>query len=89
MKTNVADTSIDAYRSLQLNPSQAAVHETIQGLGVACNQLVADSMGLPVNQVTGRVFELRDKGLVEESHKAQWPATRRTVTWWKVQDGQG
>lgn len=78
-------TSAAAYASLQdLGERQAAVLSAIRTLQSACNQKIANYLGIPVNQVTGRVFELRDKGLVKESYKAVWGPTGRNVIWWEA-----
>lgn len=61
----VAQTSIEAYRSLKgLGEKQRIVHEALGELGVASNQDVADALGWPINRVTGRMKELRDYGFV-------------------------
>ena len=81
----VQPTSAAAYASLQdLGERQTAVLSAIRTLQSACNQKIANYMGIPVNQVTGRVFELRDKGLVKEHRKAIWAPTGRNVIWWEV-----
>jgi hypothetical protein len=85
MKTAVAETSIESYRSLgNLGPKQAEVYNLIARTGEACNQLLADHLAIPVNRITGRVYELRDMGLVEEAYRAPWEPTGRTVSWWKA-----
>jgi hypothetical protein len=83
--TNVQQTSAVAYASLEdLGERQAAVRNAISTLGAACNAKIALYLDIPINQVTGRVFELRDKGLVKEAYKAIWPATGRNVIWWEA-----
>lgn len=83
--TQVQPTSTAAYKSLHnLSHRQMEVHKTIKRMGFACNQKIADHLKLPVNQVTGRVFELRKMGLVGEAHKAIWRPTGKTVVWWRV-----
>lgn len=83
--TNVQQTSAVAYASLEdLGERQAAVRNAISTMGAACNQRIADYLGVPVNQVTGRVFELRTAGLVREAYKAVWMPTGRTVIWWET-----
>lgn len=83
--TNVQQTSAVAYASLEdLGERQAAVRSAISALGAACNQRIADYLSIPVNQVTGRVFELRDKGLVREAYRGIWLPTGRNVIWWET-----
>lgn len=83
--TNVQQTSTVAYASLEdLGERQTAVRNAISALGAACNQRIADYLSIPVNQVTGRVFELRDKGLVREAYRGIWLPTGRNVIWWET-----
>lgn len=82
-KTNVQATSAAAYGSLDdISERQSQVLRTIRALGTACNQKIADHLEIPVNQVTGRVFELRKRGLVVEDHKGVWLPTGKIVIWW-------
>lgn len=82
--SNVQTTSIAAYQGLPLSDRQARVRQAIASLGAACNQQLADHLGVPVNQITGRVFELRQIGAVIESHKATWLPTGKTVIFWQI-----
>lgn len=83
--TSTQATSTAALASLtDLGERQAAVHAAIRALGAACNQKIADHLAIPVNQVTGRVFELRDLGLVREAYRGVWIPTGRTVIWWET-----
>lgn len=82
--SNVQTTSVAAYQGLALGDRQARVRQAIASLGTACNQQLADHLGVPVNQITGRVFELRKLGVVTESHKATWAPTGKTVIFWQI-----
>lgn len=83
--TSTQATSTAALASLtDLGERQATVHAAIRALGSACNQKIAEYLGIPVNQVTGRVFELRDMGLVREAYRGEWIPTGRTVIWWET-----
>jgi hypothetical protein len=85
MTNNFQQTSAAPYASLEdLGERQTAVRHAISAMGAACNAKIAKYLDVPINQVTGRVFELRDKGLVREAYKAVWPATGRTVIWWET-----
>lgn len=85
--TNVQTTSVSAYKGLPLSDRQREVRRAITALGSACNQQIANYLGIPVNQVTGRVFELRRLGVVTESHKATWQPTGKTVIFWHIAVG--
>lgn len=82
--TNVQQTSVLAYQGLTLSDRQIEVRRCISALGTACNQQIADYLHVPVNQVTGRVFELRKLGVVISSHKATWAPTGKTVIFWQM-----
>lgn len=87
--SNVQSTSRAAFSSLDdIGQRQADVLKAIRTLGTACNQRIADYLHIPVNQVTGRVFELRKRGLVVEDHRGLWPATGRMVIWWAAAQQQ-
>lgn len=51
-----------------------------------CNQELAMYLNQPINTVTPRVNELVEKGLVEQSCKAIYPATNRRVIYWQKKD---
>jgi DNA-binding MarR family transcriptional regulator len=63
----VAQTSIWAYEGIRrhLGPRHHQVYEAIQKLEPVHNGQIAKYLGLPINQVTGRVNELAKMGLVE------------------------
>ena len=52
-------------------------------LGQATNRMIAKSLGWDINRVTGRVTELRDKGLVLHAGDYYDQETERTVNLWK------
>tara|TARA_R110001592_G_scaffold154380_1_gene383316 strand:- start:3115 stop:3378 length:264 start_codon:yes stop_codon:yes gene_type:complete len=52
-------------------------------LGQATNRMIAKKLDWDINRVTGRVSELREKGLVEHAGDYYDSATNRTVNLWK------
>jgi predicted transcriptional regulator len=85
MKTNMQQTSIFAYHSLgDLTPRQAEVLAAIKQHGPIANYDLAMVVWWPVNCVTGRVLELRDKGLVVEAYRGRHKVTGRQVIFWKA-----
>ena len=52
-------------------------------LGQATNRMIAKKLDWDINRVTGRVSELREKGLVEHAGNYYDSATNRTVNLWK------
>ena len=61
------DTSLDAYRTIkdQLNPRQQKIFDQLQISGSCTNEKLSDLLSLPINQITPRILELREKGLVK------------------------
>ena len=52
-------------------------------LGQATNRMIAKKLDWDINRVTGRVSELREKGLVENAGDYYDSSTNRTVNLWK------
>jgi|TARA_X000001382_G_scaffold112848_1_gene90292 Mn-dependent DtxR family transcriptional regulator len=52
-------------------------------LGQATNRMIAKKLDWDINRVTGRVSELREKGLIEHAGDYYDSATERTVNLWK------
>jgi len=70
-----------------MNDSQRAIFNMLDKYGPACNRLISEVTGVPECSVTPRIYELRQMGQVDASHKAKYPAdSGRTVNWWKVAD---
>lgn len=62
--------SIEAYRAIEkkLGPKQKKVYDCIKSYsGGISRQRIAIRLGVPINQVTGRVRELLDLGAIIES----------------------
>ena len=85
--TNVKQTSIDALESIrpELNKRRQLVLNALRTLETANNKLIAHQLGLGVNQVTGRINELRNQmKFVQYSHNAICPFTGKDTMWWKL-----
>ena len=52
-------------------------------LGQATNRMIAKKLDWDINRVTGRVSELREKGLVTHAGDYYDTSTERTVNLWK------
>ena len=88
MKTNVDNKSIDSYKKLSedntLTKRQIQVLICLKTeLGQATNRMIAKKLGWDINRVTGRVSELRQKGLIEHAGDFYDTQTERTVNLWK------
>lgn len=78
----VAETSRKAYNSIRdLGDKQYQVHQTIGEMGIASNQDIADRLGWPINQVTGRVNELAKYGFIEVHGLAMGRFGSTVKTW--------
>ena len=65
-KTNVHPNSVDSYHELDLTAKQLQVIDVLIALGSATDKQIADYLGYTVNRITGRITELRNKGVVVE-----------------------
>jgi len=85
-KHRINPTSMLAYLEIleNLGERQRIVYRAIRELKSANNLMIAKHLGLSINQVTGRVFELRKFGVVREDKKELCPYTNRLTTYWKV-----
>lgn len=65
----IQQTSMEAYESIQrdLGERQQLILDTIVDNPGMSNHDIAHILGLEINQITGRVFELRTMGLVKSS----------------------
>lgn len=62
----IAETSREAYEKIKakLNQKQGVVYGTLEAMGSATNDELAYELGWPIQSVTGRVSELKYKGMV-------------------------
>ena len=83
----INDKSTASYKQLfddgVISKRQAQVLAVLMDLGQATNRMIAKKLGWDINRVTGRVSELREKGLVEHAGDYYDSATERTVNLWK------
>lgn len=82
----IQQTSLDAWRDIQadLGRRQAQVLNVFlnyPGFNYTNTEL-SKVLGLPINQVTPRVYELRQKGLLVEATRRVCNVTGRVVIAW-------
>lgn len=79
-------TSLDAYDSIQgtIGQMQLQVYNCIKNLGSANNHILSIKLNYPINRITPRVFELREKGLVEQDGIRTDPKTKRKSIFWRI-----
>lgn len=83
----VQDTSREAYEAIKptLTERQQQVLAVLKRCDCMCNFQIAQQLGWPINCVTGRVKELRDKNKVEkDGDKRIGPPNRLPVYYWKA-----
>ena len=85
---NVNEKSIESYKNLTedntLTKRQAEVLKCLkQELKQGTNRMIAKKLGWDINRVTGRVTELREKGLVTYAGDFYDVETERTVNLWQ------
>ena len=82
----IQQTSINAFEGIrkELGNRQEIVLETLRNLEVANNTIIAKKLGLPINQITPRVLELREKGLIIKDSMRICPVTKRITWFWRL-----
>jgi len=80
----IQSTSIEAYDSIKakLGNRQYEVYKCLKSIEPACNKAIANELGIPINEITPRISELRYKGVVEQAFKADYEG--RTVIFWQI-----
>jgi len=85
----IEQTSIDSYIATRKDGKVGKRQREIMGLlervaGPLNNRMIAELLGIPINSTTPRVFELRDKGLVESAGTQHDSVTNRNTIMWRV-----
>ena len=78
-------TSIEAYNFIKssLGKRQEVVYKALEELKEANNLMISKKLNLPINQITPRVKELRDKKLVGVAFVAPDLYTLRNSIYWR------
>ena len=88
MKTEMQDTSLDSLKevkNLKIEGRRLQVYNCIRKIQPCSNSMIARETGLKINQVTGRVNELRNYfKVVGFAKKDICPITKRLVLFWKT-----
>ncbi len=80
----IQQTSLTAFRSLDLGSRQREVFDGFVRFGDCTNLELSISLGLPINQVTPRTNELVKSGAVLNKGKRRCGVSGRTVIAWGV-----
>lgn len=87
----IQQTSLFTYFNTvkpELGRRQRAVYEEIRKYPNITNTELAAAMMMPINSITPRVKELREKGLVRLGTKRDCKITRERVCAWEVNDNK-
>lgn len=80
----IQDTSLEAYNTIKikLGERQQQIYDAIWKYESVSNLDLSRFLKIPINSVTPRVKELREKGLViEDGHKIDRITNRRMKKW--------
>lgn len=83
----IQETSLEAYKAVDLPKRETEVYEAIKLLQPCSNQHIAKFLERPINQITGRTNGLYKKGLVIDYDKAKNEFGRNVIRW-KLKDNQ-
>lgn len=81
----IAQTSLLAYEDLEprLGRREGEVYAALRALRCACNKDIALFLHWPINCVTGRIYALREKGIVRSAGKKEHASNGRLVEYWE------
>lgn len=81
----VQPTSLLAYQSIieTLGERQLEVLKAIDKIEPCNNSQISEYLNLKISSVVGRVFELRQLGMVTQSHTGKCPLYHTTTIFWK------
>lgn len=85
------ETSRIAYEEIrpELGKRQAVVFEYIKSAEIhPTNTEISVGLRIPINQVTPRVFEIRNKGLVISAGKRLCRITKKLCLTWRIANGE-
>ena len=88
MKTQMNDTSLQSFEKIlpRIGERQHQVLEHLSWVGNATNAMIAASIKLPINCVTGRTNELVKMRCVIAVGKEECPVTHGIATFWQITD---
>ena len=82
----IRDTSLEAYKSVDLQKNEQIVLDVIKKIGPCSNLDIANFLGWPVNRVTGRTNGLYRKEMIKDHDKQK--QNGRNVLRWRANDVQ-
>jgi len=85
------ETSKIAYKEIQpeLGKRQAVVFEYIKTSAISLtNTEISVGLNIPINQITPRNYELRQRGLVVSAGKRLCRITKKMCLTWRIANGE-
>jgi hypothetical protein len=84
--TEMQQTSLQAYDEIkpELGKRQREVYMWLREHGPATNTMISQGMNLPINCITPRVVELREKKKVGVAYIQQDMITGRRAIFWQI-----
>ena len=92
MGHSMQKTSLKAYEGIKKNSAKMQEHKmllyrVLKLRGPATNRMLVERVKiLKINEVCGRMKELRDGGRVEESHTGPCQVSENDSIYWKIVD---
>jgi predicted transcriptional regulator len=87
-KTKMRATSLEVFFEIlpTLENRELEVLKALKHLKMANNLMISNYLHLPVNCVTGRIYSLRELGIVLYYKKDICPFTGKKTIYWKIKD---
>ena len=81
-------TSLSAYQEMRydgtLGKQESEVLSCLQVMREANITMIAKRLGMEKSTVSGRIGDLREKGMIIESYKDICPFTKKRTIFWRV-----
>jgi DNA-binding MarR family transcriptional regulator len=87
--TQMQDTSLEAYRTVNLSKRESEVLDIFYenpGVKDWSNAEIAMKLKWAINRVTGRVHDLREKGVLEYTRTRPCEVTGYDIMAWRVKE---
>ena len=66
-----------AYGEIPLSQRQLEVVQALESLKIGTDQAIADHLGYTINRITGRIAELKEKGVIIEQGSVLGPMGKK------------
>lgn len=82
----IQQTTLNAYKEVKtsLGARQKIIYDCLKIMQPATNLMIAQRLGIPINYITPRMFELREKKLVGVAFQNKCKNSGRWAIYWRV-----